>query len=70
MAHKLKLEVVAEGVETAAQQAFLAQHRCDEIQGYHFSRPLPLDELEALLRRQESSAQLIDSQPPLLPARR
>jgi diguanylate cyclase (GGDEF)-like protein/PAS domain S-box-containing protein len=50
MAHSLKLEVIAEGVETAAQLAYLRHHRCDHIQGYYFSRPLPLPELEHWLR--------------------
>ncbi|MCU6502057.1 EAL domain-containing protein [Rugamonas sp. A1-17] len=50
MAHSLKLEVVAEGVETAAQLAYLGRRRCDQIQGYHYSRPLPAAQLERLLR--------------------
>ncbi|ATQ79145.1 diguanylate cyclase [Massilia violaceinigra] len=49
MAHSLKLHVIAEGVETAAQLAFLKRNRCDQVQGYFFSRPLALPELEALL---------------------
>lgn len=49
MAHNLKLEVVAEGVETEAQLAFLRLHRCNKIQGYLFSRPLPADEIDRLL---------------------
>ena len=49
MAHSLKLAVIAEGVETAAQAEYLRRHDCDQIQGYYFSRPLPLPELEALL---------------------
>jgi len=40
MAHNMKLEVVAEGVETDSQLAFLQAHGCDEIQGYLFSEPL------------------------------
>ncbi|NVD74513.1 EAL domain-containing protein [Duganella sp. BJB1802] len=50
MAHSLKLEVVAEGVETEAQLAYLGRQRCDQIQGYHYSRPLPAAQLEGLLR--------------------
>ena len=49
MAHSLKLAVIAEGVETAAQVAYLRRHHCDQIQGYYFSRPLPLSDLEVLL---------------------
>lgn len=40
MAHSLKLKVIAEGVETMQQLAFLEDRGCDEIQGYHLSRPL------------------------------
>ena len=49
MAHTLKLEVIAEGVETPAQLEYLRSHRCDQIQGYYFSRPLPVPELEKML---------------------
>jgi EAL domain-containing protein (putative c-di-GMP-specific phosphodiesterase class I) len=51
MARKLGLTVIAEGVETQAQQDFLGMHDCDEMQGFHFARPLPPEELEALLRQ-------------------
>lgn len=44
LAHNLGLSVVAEGVETEGQYQFLAEHRCDYLQGYLFSRPLPADE--------------------------
>jgi len=43
--------VVAEGVETEEQLAFLRRHGCEEVQGYFFSRPLPVDEATELLRR-------------------
>jgi EAL domain-containing protein (putative c-di-GMP-specific phosphodiesterase class I) len=45
MAHNLKLEVVAEGVETEKQLAFLKDSGCDSMQGYLFSRPLPAEEV-------------------------
>ncbi len=53
MAHSLGLEVVAEGVETEDQLAFLRRERCDRVQGYLFSRPIPAAELTALLERDE-----------------
>jgi diguanylate cyclase (GGDEF)-like protein/PAS domain S-box-containing protein len=52
MARSLRLRVVAEGVETAAQFAFLRSRKCDEAQGFYFSRPVSADELtESLLTR-------------------
>ncbi|NVM80017.1 diguanylate cyclase (GGDEF)-like protein [Duganella sp. SG902] len=50
MAHSLNLEAVAEGVETPAQLAYLARRRCDQIQGYYFSRPLPAAQMTRLLQ--------------------
>jgi diguanylate cyclase (GGDEF)-like protein/PAS domain S-box-containing protein len=51
MAHNLKLKVVAEGIETAEQLAFLRRHRCDVGQGYLFDRPIPGSELLEKLKR-------------------
>jgi diguanylate cyclase (GGDEF)-like protein/PAS domain S-box-containing protein len=50
MAHNLNLEVIAEGVETTAQAAFLLNHKCEEAQGYLYAKPLPASEFEAYLR--------------------
>jgi EAL domain-containing protein (putative c-di-GMP-specific phosphodiesterase class I) len=52
MARSLALTVVAEGVETREQLEFLRRNRCDEIQGYYFSRPLSAEALGQLLREQ------------------
>jgi diguanylate cyclase (GGDEF)-like protein/PAS domain S-box-containing protein len=52
MAHSLKLEVIAEGVETLAQLRYLRREGCDYIQGYYFSQPLPASEIEKMLREQ------------------
>lgn len=53
MAHNLNLKVVAEGVETDEQYRFIKRFNCDLVQGYLFSKPVPLNEL----------AQMIDNQP-------
>ncbi len=50
MGHSLGQKVVAEGVENAAQLAYLKEKGCDIIQGYYFSPPLPLHEMVKLLR--------------------
>jgi diguanylate cyclase (GGDEF)-like protein len=49
LAHNLRLQVVAEGVETEEQLRFLHLLRCDEVQGYFFSKPLPAAGLERVL---------------------
>ncbi len=51
MAHDLELDVVAEGVETEAEQLFLQEHGCDSFQGYFISKPLPADAFVELLQK-------------------
>ena len=50
MAGNLGLDVIAEGVETEAQRSFLEQNGCDDYQGYLFSKPVPIEAFEDLLR--------------------
>jgi diguanylate cyclase (GGDEF)-like protein/PAS domain S-box-containing protein len=49
LGQKLNMRVIAEGVETEQQLAFLRENNCDEMQGYLFSRPVPASAIEALL---------------------
>ncbi|VAW86682.1 diguanylate cyclase/phosphodiesterase (GGDEF & EAL domains) with PAS/PAC sensor(s) [hydrothermal vent metagenome] len=51
MGHSLGLGIIAEGVEERAQLDFLQAQGCDEVQGYYFSRPLPVDEMARLLQQ-------------------
>ncbi|GGJ98794.1 hypothetical protein GCM10011394_04760 [Luteimonas terricola] len=56
MAHGLGLVVVAEGVENEAQARFLAQHRCDEIQGYWVSQPIDAMSCMAFIHNRQLAA--------------
>lgn len=51
MAHTLNLKVIAEGVETKRQLTFLKKQKCDMLQGYLFSKPLPGNKFEELLKK-------------------
>ncbi|MCK4974064.1 MAG: EAL domain-containing protein, partial [Sulfurimonas sp.] len=54
MAHSLKLELIAEGVEVEAQKDFLIDHGCINIQGYYYSKPLPVNEMEEFMKSRMS----------------
>ncbi|HQR29488.1 MAG TPA: EAL domain-containing protein [Anaeromyxobacteraceae bacterium] len=55
MAHAMSMEVLAEGVEREDQLRYLVEKGCDRAQGWHFGKPMPAAEMEALLRRQGQS---------------
>ncbi|THF62575.1 EAL domain-containing protein [Pseudothauera rhizosphaerae] len=80
MAHSLGISVIAEGVETEGQLGYLRGLRCEEIQGYYFSRPLPAHDFVALLYEDRRLAPpavdsgrvllLVDDEPSVLAALR
>jgi EAL domain-containing protein (putative c-di-GMP-specific phosphodiesterase class I) len=56
LAHGLNLNIVAEGVETEEQRKLLRLLRCDQMQGYFFTKPVPKDKMEEILRGDQQSA--------------
>jgi len=54
LAHAMKLEVVAEGVETEKEYNFLVENKCDVVQGFYFHKPLTPDEIGHLLNNKQS----------------
>jgi EAL domain-containing protein (putative c-di-GMP-specific phosphodiesterase class I) len=56
LAHSLNLKAIAEGVETEEQFNLLRLLRCDEVQGYLFSKPVPAEAFETILREKQSAA--------------
>jgi diguanylate cyclase (GGDEF)-like protein/PAS domain S-box-containing protein len=63
MAHSLKLDVIAEGVETQEQAAFLMQCGCERAQGYHFSPPVTAQDFEKLLQLGVGGSEYAESLP-------
>jgi len=66
LAHTLGLKVVAEGVETEEQYTFLRHYACDMMQGYLFSKPLPVDEVAPFFRQALSRPKTLEIQSPPL----
>lgn len=64
MAHNFRLNVIAEGVETSEQLAFLKRHGCMVYQGYLFSKPVPIEEFEMLIGRSPSLTDQIEKHSP------
>lgn len=56
LAHELNLRVVAEGVEDEASWRWLAEHQCDVLQGYYFSKPISFDDLHLRLLKEKEHA--------------
>ena len=51
MAKQLKMSCVAEGIETLEQVQFFSQNKCQHLQGYYFSKPVPAENIPALLQK-------------------
>jgi diguanylate cyclase (GGDEF)-like protein/PAS domain S-box-containing protein len=60
LAHKMGLDIIAEGVEYIEQFNFLKKNKCDKVQGYLFSKPVPSEEFEQLLRKSKMLLKGID----------
>jgi len=56
LAHSLGLQTIAEGVENARQQAWLQAHGCNQAQGFHIAKPMPVKEFEAWMQNLPASA--------------
>ena len=61
MGHSMGLKIIAEGVETTKQLEYLRRLRCDELQGYLFSRPVPADDAEILLKQDQDGLAFQDT---------
>ena len=60
LGHGLRLNIVAEGVETEAQFKFLRQLHCDEAQGFYFSKPLSTEEFTAYVLERNKSQDIVE----------
>lgn len=60
LGHSLNLNVIAEGVETKEHEAFLVAEECDEVQGYRYSRPVPLEEFADFINKYDGNLTSFD----------
>jgi diguanylate cyclase (GGDEF)-like protein len=60
LGHSLNLKVIAEGVETKEHEAFLAEEHCDEVQGFRYSKPIPLDDFNKFIESYKGSLSAFD----------
>lgn len=60
LGHSLNLKVIAEGVETKEHEDFLREEKCDEVQGFRYSRPIPADEFEKFITSYKGSLSIFD----------
>jgi EAL domain-containing protein (putative c-di-GMP-specific phosphodiesterase class I) len=63
LGHSLRLRITVEGVETAAQLEFVRGVKCDQVQGFYFSRPVPVDEVAALILADFQNMQSVRQNP-------
>jgi EAL domain-containing protein (putative c-di-GMP-specific phosphodiesterase class I) len=60
LGHSLNLKVIAEGVETKEHENFLREEKCDEVQGFRYSRPIPLDEFNKFAATYKGNLNVFD----------
>ena len=60
LGHSLNLKVIAEGVETKEHETFLREEKCDEVQGFRYSRPVPLEDFNRFMSNYKGSLNIFD----------
>ena len=60
LGHSLNLKVIAEGVETKEHEAFLLEEKCDEVQGFRYSRPIPIEDFNKFMAGYKGNLNVFD----------